>query len=57
MILLIPLLLILPMVWGIDGVFWAGPLSDGVAVIIVVIFAVREMRKLTELEKQQQKRN
>lgn len=56
-ILLIPLLLILPMVWGIDGVFWAGPLSDGVAVIIVVIFATREMRKLTELEKQQPKRN
>ena len=50
-VLLIPLLLVLPLLFGIDGVFWAGPLSDGIAVVIVILFAVREVRKLSELDR------
>ncbi len=53
-VLLIPLLLILPLSWGIDGIFWAGPLSDGVAAIIVIFFAVREVRKLTHLQQKEE---
>jgi len=49
-ILLIPLLLILPVFWGIDGFFWAGPLSDFGAVIIVIFIASREVKTLTKLQ-------
>lgn len=52
-ILLIPLLLILPRYFGIEGIFFAGPLSDGIAVIFVISFAVREMRSLTKLQEAQ----
>lgn len=53
-LLLIPLLLLLPMIWGIDGLFWAGPLSDGVAAVVVMIFAKREMGNLTILQAAQE---
>lgn len=51
-ILLIPLLLLLPRFLGIEGLIWAGPLSDGLAVLVVISFARREMRTLTKLEQQ-----
>lgn len=52
-LLLIPLLLILPMIFGIEGLFFAGPVSDGIAVIIVIYFARRELKKLTALQTEQ----
>ncbi len=55
-ILLIPLLLLLPYFLGIEGLFWAGPISDGVAVAVVITFARREMRALTKLEQEQEGR-
>ena len=45
-LLLIPLLLILPRIYGIEGVFWAGPVSDGIAAVIVAAAAFREVRRL-----------
>lgn len=52
-ILLMPLLLILPIFWGINGVLWAGPLADGIAVVLVILFAAREMRIMTGLQLKQ----
>ncbi len=49
-LLLIPLLLILPLFFAIDGFFWAGPISDLVAVLIVIYIARRELNKLTKLQ-------
>jgi len=49
-ILLIPLLLVLPVFWGIDGFLWAGPLSDIGALVIVIFMAVREVKTLTKLQ-------
>lgn len=54
-LLLVPLLLILPVFWGIDGVMWSGPTSDGVAAVLAIIFVVREMRKMRLLEIQEER--
>ena len=43
---LLPLILIFPLLWGIDGVLWAGPIADGAAGILAVWLVYREMRKL-----------
>lgn len=51
-ILLIPLLLLLPRVLGIDGVLLAGAVSDGIAAMIVIFIARREMKYLTEMQKE-----
>ena len=42
----IPLMLILPLFVGIDGVIFAGPISDLMACIIAVIFIIIEFKKI-----------
>lgn len=47
-ILFIPLLLILPHFWGIDGVWRAAPISDGIAVLLtgtLIFFEMKALRK------------
>ena len=48
-IFLLPLLLILPVFMGIDGVVYAGPISDSVAAVLGVFFIVRELKRLDKL--------
>lgn len=45
-LLLIPLLLILPRFWGLDGVLYAGLIADLLAGAIVLIFVAIELKKL-----------
>jgi putative MATE family efflux protein len=45
-IILVPLLYILPLAWGLDGVWNAQPVADAVAFLVTGIFIVREMRRL-----------
>ncbi len=52
-IFLIPLILILPMFMGIDGVVYAGPISDAVSVALCVVFILREMKELTAMKQEQ----
>lgn len=52
-LLLIPLLLLLPRLFGIDGVFFAGPVSDGLAAVMVAFVAVRGVRGLNRLQAEQ----
>ena len=49
-VFLLPLILILPMFWGIDGVMYAGPIADAAAVILAACFALREMKNMRALE-------
>ena len=42
---LLPLILIFPIAWGIDGIMYAGPIADGMAFIVSMIFVVRELSK------------
>lgn len=46
LILLIPLLLILPLYFGLDGLLYAGPCADVASAVIVALFIFPEMRKL-----------
>lgn len=47
-IFLLPLILFLPTVWGIDGILVAGPIADllaGIAAVVMVAFEFRNMKK------------
>lgn len=42
---LLPLVVIFPLIWGIDGVLWAGPIADGASGLLALFLVRREMRK------------
>lgn len=52
-IFLIPLILILPLFFGIDGVMYAGPIADAAAVLLAGCFAWREMKNMCAAENKQ----
>ena len=45
----IPILLILPRIWGIEGVWWSGPLSDIGAFILTGIWLLIEIKQLDKI--------
>ncbi len=51
-IFLIPMMLILPLFLGIDGVLWAGPVADFFAMAAAVVMAALEFRNMRRLERQ-----
>lgn len=42
---LLPLVIIFPLIWGIDGVLWAGPVADGLSGILALLLVRREMKR------------
>ena len=46
LILLIPLILILPLFFGLDGILFAGPIADISSGIVVFVYISKEMKKL-----------
>ncbi len=49
-IFLLPLILIFPVFLGIDGVMYAGPIADGAAALAALVCAVRELKKMRQME-------
>ena len=49
-IFLVPLILILPVFFGIDGIMYAGPVADGAAFVLAVMLMVIEFKKMRQLE-------
>ncbi len=49
-IFLLPLILFLPTMWGIDGILVAGPVADALAGITAIIMVVLEFRGMKKLE-------
>ena len=49
-IFLLPLILIFPLLIGIDGIMYAGPIADIVAAIVSLIMISFEFKKMKELE-------
>lgn len=47
LLLLIPLILILPLFFGLNGILYSAPIADVLSAVIVAIFIVPEMRKLS----------
>ena len=48
---LLPLVVILPKFFGIDGIMYAGPIADFGSFILVVVFMIYEFRIMRKLEK------
>jgi putative MATE family efflux protein len=44
---LLPAVLILPLFWGLNGVFLAGPVADVISTVLTGIFLIVELRHLT----------
>ena len=49
LLLLIPLILILPLTFSLDGILYAGPIADVASAVIVSLFVVYELRKLNKV--------
>ncbi|MDL2218733.1 MATE family efflux transporter [Ruminococcaceae bacterium OttesenSCG-928-O06] len=50
---LMPLILLLPMFLGIDGLMYAGPIADAAAATVSALLIIREIRAMGVLQKQQ----
>ena len=50
---LIPLILLFPLLWGIDGVMYAGPIADTAALLVAGLLTWREMRRMPAQDKPQ----
>lgn len=48
---LLPLVVILPLFMGIDGILYAGPIADVLAAVATGIMAAMEFRSMRKLEK------
>jgi len=46
MIFLIPLVLIVPRLMGLDGIFWSFPASDVLSAVVTIVMLVREVARL-----------
>ena len=53
-IFLLPLILIIPIFLGIDGVMYAGPIADGAAAVVAIGLAVHELRLMKQKEETQE---
>ena len=48
----IPVILLLPMVWGLNGIMYAQPIADMLSAAITVFMAIPLHKKLNEMQKQ-----
>ncbi|MGN0481518.1 MAG: MATE family efflux transporter, partial [Lachnospiraceae bacterium] len=49
-IFLLPLIFILPLFMGIDGIVYSGPVADCLAAIVTIIMAAFEFKNMKRLE-------
>ena len=47
----VPVILLLPMVWGMNGILYAQPIADVISVVITVFMALHLHRELSMAEK------
>ncbi len=49
-LILIPSIIILPLIWGLDGLLFAAPLSDTLATVVTAYFFIRTYKELGHLK-------
>ena len=54
-IFLVPLVILLPMFFGIDGIMYAGPIADTSAFLLAIILVVFDFRRIRRLEIENEK--
>lgn len=42
----LPLILFFPLIWGLDGVLYAGPVADGLAMLLCLLLATKVLKQL-----------
>ena len=42
---LLPLIVVLPLFIGIDGILFAGPVADGLAGVVAIVLMCRELKR------------
>lgn len=52
----IPIILILPHIWGLNGIMYAQPIADVLSVIVTVFMAVPLHKNLNEIERKLKER-
>ena len=45
-----PLILLMPRIYGIDGIMYAGPIADGMCVLVAVLLLAREYKGINALQ-------
>ena len=45
--------LVFPLLWGIDGILWAGPAADLAAFLVTLVFILLEMKEIRRREAEQ----
>lgn len=40
----LPLLIVFPLIWGIDGIMYVGPIADFMAAVVTMLMVIREFR-------------
>lgn len=45
LLFLLPLIVVLPLIWGIEGLMYAGAIADGLAFIVATIFIIKEFSR------------
>jgi len=48
----IPVILLFPMLWGLNGILYAGPIADVLSAVITAFMAIPLHRKLNEMQRQ-----
>ena len=51
-IFLLPLILIFPMIMGIDGIMYAGPIADFMAALVSMVLLINEVKAMRKLSRE-----
>jgi len=51
---LIPLLVLLPIPFGIDGALWSAPIADAITFVVSIALVYRSFKSLSKLQKQKE---
>lgn len=49
-IFLLPLIVLLPMFFGIDGIMYAAPIADALSAVIAIVLVVRQFKRINQTE-------
>lgn len=52
----IPIILILPLIWGLNGILYAQPIADILSIIVTVFIAIPLHKNINEIERKLKER-
>ena len=49
MIFFIPFLIVMPLIFGIDGIVYTGPIADMLSAVVAIVMAIFDFRDMNRL--------